>query len=61
MTHHPDMRRPAVRVPAELPPGMLEYECRTAIRDLIRVHGFEAARELVAHYLNDEADRKPRT
>lgn len=40
------------------PPGMLEYETRTAIRDLIRLHGFEAARELVASYINDEAERK---
>lgn len=42
------------------PPGMLEYEARCAIRDLIRLHGYETARDLVASYLNDEADRKPR-
>ena len=42
----------------EAPPGMIEYEARTAIRDLIRLVGFEAARDQVAQYLNDEADGK---
>ena len=42
------------------PPGMLEYSCRTAIRDLIRLHGFEAAREMIADYIERErtGDRK---
>ncbi|MCO5159666.1 MAG: hypothetical protein M9939_00900 [Mesorhizobium sp.] len=42
------------------PPGMLEYEARCAIRDLIRLYGFEEARQMVAHFLLDEAERKPR-
>ena len=38
--------------------GMIDFSARMAIRDLIRVHGFEDARELVAMYVNDEAERK---
>lgn len=41
--------------------GMIDHDARMAIRDLIRVHGFEEARDLVAHFLNDEADRRPRS
>lgn len=44
----------------EIPEGMLDYQARCAIRDLIRLYGFEEARDLVATYLNDEAERKPR-
>lgn len=40
------------------PPGMLEYETRTNVRDLIRLYGFEEARAIVAGILNDEADRR---
>ena len=40
--------------------GMIDYAARTAIRDLIRLHGYEEARDKIAGYLNDEADRKPR-
>ena len=40
---------------------MIDHDARMAIRDLIRVHGFEEARDLVAHFLNDEADRRPRS
>jgi hypothetical protein len=43
----------------ELPAGQLEYWCRVSIRDLVRLYGFENARELIAIYLNDEADRSP--
>lgn len=39
--------------------GMIEYDCRSSIRDLIRRYGFTEAREKVAFYLMDEADRKP--
>lgn len=46
--------------PTAIEPGFTEYETRTAIRDLIRLHGFETARQLVAGYLNDEADRAAR-
>jgi len=38
------------------PPGLIEYEARCAIRDLIRLYGFETARDLIAHFLNDEAE-----
>lgn len=41
------------------PDGMLDYEARNIIRDLIRVDGFEKAREKIAFYLMDEADRRP--
>jgi hypothetical protein len=44
----------------ENPPGLLEYEARCAVRNLIRLHGYETARDLIAGYLNDEAERKPR-
>lgn len=43
----------------EMPAGQLEYWCRESIRDLVRLYGFENARELVAIYLNDLADRRP--
>lgn len=52
--HNVNEISPALR---ELPEGMLEYEARTAIRDLIRLRGFEEARELVAYYLEDERTR----
>lgn len=39
--------------------GMIEYGCRSSIRDLIRRYGFTEAREKIAFYLMDEADRKP--
>lgn len=38
--------------------GMIEYDCRSSIRDLIRRYGFTEAREKIAFYLIDEADRK---
>lgn len=44
----------------EMPEGMVEYDCRSAIRDLIRLYGFEKAREMVAFYIMDEAERKLR-
>lgn len=44
----------------EIPEGMLGYQARCAIRDLIRLYGFEEARQLVANFLIDEAERKPR-
>lgn len=37
------------------PPGMLDYEARNAIRNLIQQDGLEAAREKIAFYLIDEA------
>jgi hypothetical protein len=44
----------------EVPEGMLDYQARCAIRDLIRLYGFEEARQMVANFLIDEAERKPR-
>ena len=41
-----------------IPEGMIDYHARCAIRDLIRLYGFEEARNLVAMYLNDECDRR---
>lgn len=49
---HAERREP------KLPPGMIDYQAHAAIRDLIRVYGFEEARALVANILNMEADRK---
>ena len=48
------------RTAFEIPEGMLDYQARCAIRDLIRLYGFEEARQMVAHFLLDEAERKPR-
>ena len=42
------------------PVGMLDHACRCAVRDLVRLYGFEEARMMIAGYLNDEADRSPR-
>lgn len=49
--------RETAETPTPPPAGMIEYETRTAIRDLIRIHGFDEARALVAMMLNDEAER----
>lgn len=43
---------------ARAEPGYTEYRCRCEIRDLVRVHGFEEARDLIAGYLMDEADKR---
>ena len=43
------------RVVGDLPEGMVEYQCRSAIRDLIRIYGFEQGRFLIAEFINDEA------
>jgi hypothetical protein len=40
--------------------GMIEHDVREAIRDLVRLNGFERAREQIAFMLVDEADRRPR-
>lgn len=42
----------------ELPDGMIDWHARCAVRDLVRVYGLEEARQLVAMYLNDEAERR---
>lgn len=58
----PDTRageeRKAAPANDDLPEGMIDYECRCAIRDLIRLDGFEAARQKIAFYLEDEAGRR---
>lgn len=41
--------------PTDLPEGMIDWHARCSIRDLVRVYGFEEARQLVETYLNDEA------
>lgn len=50
---------PAVLVNGR-PEGQLDYETRCNIRDLIRLYGFERAREMVADYIERErtGDRK---
>jgi len=40
--------------------GMLDYQARNAVRDLIDRYGFEHARMLVAMYLTDEAAKPVR-
>ncbi|HRP04843.1 MAG TPA: hypothetical protein PLV87_08030 [Opitutaceae bacterium] len=40
------------------PEGMIEYETHSSIRDLIRLYGFEGARQKVAEMFMDEADRR---
>ena len=40
-----------------IPVGLLEYEAHCAIRDLVRLYGFDDAREMVANYLLDELNR----
>lgn len=47
------------REPDDLHEGQLEYFARSSIRDLIRLHGFQKAREMIAVILTDEADRRP--
>jgi hypothetical protein len=42
----------------DLPEGMIDYATRCAIRDQIRVDGFEAAREKIAFMLEAEAGRR---
>jgi hypothetical protein len=48
----------AEQLPDGFEAGMLDYRARTSIRDLIALHGFEEARQMVAMYLNDECERK---
>lgn len=38
--------------------GQIQYSARTAIRDLVRTHGFEEARDLVAGFLIEEMERR---
>jgi hypothetical protein len=40
------------------PPGMLDYEARNAIRNLIKQDGLEAAREKIGHFIEDEKGRR---
>lgn len=41
-----------------LPEGMLDYQARCAIRDLMKLYGFERAREMIAGFLIDELERR---
>ena len=38
--------------------GFIEYQARSAFRDLYRVYGFEAARSIMAEIMLSEASRK---
>jgi hypothetical protein len=42
---------------SDLPPGMIEHNARTAIRDLIEVYGEERAERLVKVLVSEEAKR----
>jgi len=42
--------------PAE-PLGMIDHNCRIAIRELMALYGFETAREHIAFFLIDELNR----
>jgi hypothetical protein len=60
--HEPIHKRPVTpwtvgKTYREADEGQIQHDCRTAIRDLIRLEGFEAAREHVAFYLIDELNR----
>lgn len=59
------MSQTTTRLPARIndvpevwdtPPGMVEHAARAAFRDLMRVLGFEEARQRMAEIINDEAD-----
>lgn len=54
MTPTPEDRDPSMEA------GMLDYSVRNAIRDLIDRYGFEHARQMIAFYLLDEAERPVR-
>jgi hypothetical protein len=47
----------ADREPIDFIEGFLDHQERTAIRDMIRRHGWLGARARIATLLNDEADR----
>lgn len=56
MNEHVLERHETAREP--LPEGMLDYEARCAIRNLIRLYGFTEAREIIAGFLIDELERR---
>jgi len=47
---------PSLFLPADAEPGLTEHQVRTGISDLVRLHGFEEARKLVALWLWNEAE-----
>lgn len=51
-------QNPHVEIPADAEPGFSQYHARTAIRDLVRLLGFENAREYVLLVLDDEGGAK---
>lgn len=53
-------RAEAPRLVNGRPEGMLEHELRTAIRDMARVYGKDAMRDVVASMVNDEYERRAR-
>jgi hypothetical protein len=46
--------------PTNKPAGMLEYEVRTGIRELIEIYGSGGARELVDQYITEETAKEGR-
>ena len=57
MRHEPVSEEP--RLIDGRPEGQLEWQVHNDIRDLIRLYGFEKAREQIAFILMHEADRRP--
>lgn len=51
------LRHREMEAEARKPAGLAEYEARCAIRELIETYGVGGASELVAMYLQDEAQR----
>lgn len=47
-------------LPKEKPPGLTEYQCRTAIRDLIEEHGEMKATFIISLFLEQEKTRLSR-
>jgi len=42
------------------PEGMVDYECRVAIRDVLRTYGRADGRQVIAFILDDEMNRRHR-
>lgn len=40
-----------------MPPGVVEYQCRCAIRDMLEAHGAKATVWIVTQMLDDETAR----
>jgi hypothetical protein len=42
----------------DIQPGFYDYQARMAFRDLVQLHGFDAARRLMFQIINTENERK---